>query len=181
MRGYILPPFEQLATPTPEEVKNRAKELYNKLKTVEKVAVSEKRPVVLEVYNEIKASSELLGDDVRDCFESITDEAVVPTNQDTTDFIHNKLLYVLNSVIVPPARRRLPDITDTPVRGGRKRSAISKKFNKCVKSVRKTVKARRGSDKESAAIAICTTSVLHPRKRTIKRYRKGRLVTQRRH
>jgi hypothetical protein len=62
------------------------------------------------------------------------------------------------------------------ISGGRKRSAISTKFNRCVKSV----KARKGSDKESAAIAICTTSVLHTRKRTMKKYRKGRLVTQRR-
>lgn len=51
-------------------------------------------------------------------------------------------------------------------------------FNRCVKSVRKTVKARKGSTKESAAIAICTKSVLQTRGRTMKRYRKGRLVTQ---
>jgi hypothetical protein len=44
--------------------------------------------------------------------------------------------------------------------------------------VRKTVKARKGSTKESAAIAICVTSVLHPRGKTLKRYRTGRLVTQ---
>jgi hypothetical protein len=56
---------------------------------------------------------------------------------------------------------------------------ISGKFNRCVKSVRRTVKARKGSTKESAAIAICTTSVLHTRGRTIKRYRKGKLRTQR--
>lgn len=56
---------------------------------------------------------------------------------------------------------------------------LSRKFDRCVKSVRKTVKARKGSTKESAAIAICTTTVLHPRGRTIKRYRKGTLRTQR--
>ena len=55
-----------------------------------------------------------------------------------------------------------------------------KKFDRCVKAVRKTVKARKGSTKESAAIAICTTTLLHPRGRTIKKYRKGRLSTQRR-
>ena len=60
-----------------------------------------------------------------------------------------------------------------------KRGTVSNKFNRCVKSVRKTVKARKGSSKESAAIAICTTTILHPRKRTLKSYRKGRLVTQR--
>lgn len=53
------------------------------------------------------------------------------------------------------------------------------KFNRCVKKVGKTVKARKGSNKESAAIAICTKSMLHPRGRTIKRYRRGRLTTQR--
>lgn len=53
------------------------------------------------------------------------------------------------------------------------------KFDRCVKSVRRTVKARKGSSKESAAIAICTKTVLHPRGRTLKRYRKGRLTTQR--
>ncbi len=60
------------------------------------------------------------------------------------------------------------------------KTRMSKKFDKCVKSVRKTVKARKGSNKESAAIAICTTSVLHPRGRTLKSYRKGRLMTQKR-
>ena len=57
---------------------------------------------------------------------------------------------------------------------------LSSKFDKCVKGVRRTVKARKGSTKESAAIAICTVSVLHPRGKTLKRYRKGRLTTQRR-
>ena len=55
---------------------------------------------------------------------------------------------------------------------------MATKFDKCVKSVRKTVKARKGSTKESAAIAICTTSVLYPRGRTLKSYRKCKLMTQ---
>jgi hypothetical protein len=62
--------------------------------------------------------------------------------------------------------------------GGRKSRKLGNKFNRCVKSVRQTVKARKGSNKESAAIAICTTSVLYPRGRTIKRYQKKRLITQ---
>jgi hypothetical protein len=65
------------------------------------------------------------------------------------------------------------------VKAGRKPSKLSKKFNRCVKSVRKTVKARKGSNPESAAIAICTTSVLQTRGKTLKRYRKGRVTTQR--
>jgi hypothetical protein len=55
---------------------------------------------------------------------------------------------------------------------------IGEKFNRCVKSVRQTVRARPKSTKESAAIAICTKSVLHTRGLTMKRYRKKRLVTQ---
>ncbi len=58
------------------------------------------------------------------------------------------------------------------------KTRMSKKFDKCVKSVRKTVKARKGSNKESAAIAICTTTLLHRRGRTLKSYRKGKLMTQ---
>lgn len=65
------------------------------------------------------------------------------------------------------------------VKAGRKPSRLTKKFNRCVKSVRKTVKARKGSNQESAAIAICTKSVLQTRGKTLKRYRKGRLTTQR--
>ena len=60
----------------------------------------------------------------------------------------------------------------SPRKGG---SNISSKFDRCIKSVRKTVKAR---NKESAAIGICTKSVLQTRGRTLKRYRKGRLTTQ---
>lgn len=58
------------------------------------------------------------------------------------------------------------------------RTRISKKFNRCVKSVKKTVKARKGSNKESAAIAICTKAVLQKRGRTMKRYTRKRLTTQ---
>lgn len=59
-----------------------------------------------------------------------------------------------------------------------RRTSMRKAFDRCVKSVRKTVKARKGSTKESAAIAICTKSVLQTRGRTLKRYRKGHLKTQ---
>ena len=63
--------------------------------------------------------------------------------------------------------------------GGRKKSRkLGNKFNRCVKSVRQTVRARKGSTKESASIAICTKSVLQTRGKTMKRYRKGRLITQ---
>lgn len=58
------------------------------------------------------------------------------------------------------------------------KTRLSSKFNRCVKSVKKTVRARKGSTKESAAIAICTKSVLQKRGRTMKRYSRKRLITQ---
>jgi hypothetical protein len=64
------------------------------------------------------------------------------------------------------------------VKAGAKSRKLGKKFSRCVKAVRKTVKARKGSTEEGAAIAICTTSVLQTRGRTLKRYRKGKLTTQ---
>jgi len=59
---------------------------------------------------------------------------------------------------------------------------LGKKFCDCVKSVRRTVRARRGQPKESAAIAICTKSVLQTRKKTLRKFscEKGaKLETQR--
>ena len=82
-------------------------------------------------------------------------------------------------VIIPPPLGNA--FAEYDLEGGRRRrKSQTKKFGSCVKAVRKTVKARKGSNPESAAIAICTTTLLHPRGRTIKRYRKGRLLTQRR-
>jgi malate/lactate dehydrogenase len=64
------------------------------------------------------------------------------------------------------------------------REALSRKFTKRVKSVGHRIKPRKGSTSEAAAIAICTKTVLFPRKRTIKRFSvikgKPRLVTQKR-
>ena len=66
--------------------------------------------------------------------------------------------------------------------GGGMRSAA--KFCKCIKSVRKTLKARKGSTKEQGAIAVCVKSVIQKKKgRTLKKFncgKKPRLVTQRR-
>ena len=82
-------------------------------------------------------------------------------------------------VIIPPPLGNA--FAEYDLEGGRRRrKSQAKRFGSCVKAVRKTVKARKGSNPESAAIAICTTTLLHPRGRTIKRYRKGRLLTQRR-
>lgn len=64
------------------------------------------------------------------------------------------------------------------------RETLSRKFTSCVKSVSKRIKPRSGSSSEAAAIAICTKTILFPRKRTIKRFSmvkgKPRLVTQKR-
>jgi ribosomal protein L22 len=53
---------------------------------------------------------------------------------------------------------------------------LADRFCGCVKSVRKTVKLRRGSakgtsGKEQAAIAICVKSVLQSKGRTLKRFK----------
>jgi hypothetical protein len=55
------------------------------------------------------------------------------------------------------------------------KEAIGKRFCRCIKKVRRTVKARVNSgdlkkDKEKAAIAICVKSVLHSKGKTIKRF-----------
>jgi hypothetical protein len=50
------------------------------------------------------------------------------------------------------------------------RETQAKRFCKCIKAVSKTVKVRRGSTKEQAAIAICTKTVLQSRGRTLKRF-----------
>jgi hypothetical protein len=68
-------------------------------------------------------------------------------------------------------------------KGGRKITA--RRFCGCVKKVKRTVLLRKGlaQNKESAAIAICTKSMLQSRGRTLKRVRcRGapRLETQKR-
>lgn len=55
-------------------------------------------------------------------------------------------------------------------------------FCRCIKKVRKTVKLRKGqrrtgTAKESAAIGICTKSVLQTRGKTLKRFRCGKSPT----
>ena len=82
-------------------------------------------------------------------------------------------------VIIPPPLGNA--FAEYDLEGGRRRrKSQTKRFGSCVKAVRKTVRARKGSTAEGAAIAICTTTLLHPRGRTLKRYRKGRLLTQKR-
>jgi len=58
---------------------------------------------------------------------------------------------------------------------------LSAKFCRCIKKVRKTVRVRKGSTREQAAIGICVKSVLHSRGKTVKKFscgKKARLVTQ---
>jgi hypothetical protein len=62
--------------------------------------------------------------------------------------------------------------------GGFRRRSQTARFNRCVKTVKKSIVPRPDSNKESAAIAICTKSVLQTRGRTLKKYRKGRVRTQ---
>ena len=65
----------------------------------------------------------------------------------------------------------------------------TKRFCRCIKKVRKTIKARKGSSKESGAIGVCVKSVLQrklaPTGRTLFKFhcktrkgKKGRVITQ---
>jgi hypothetical protein len=56
-----------------------------------------------------------------------------------------------------------------------KTNTLATKFCRCVKKVRKTIKLRKGqkktsSAKESAAIGVCTKSVLQTRGKTLKKF-----------
>lgn len=60
-----------------------------------------------------------------------------------------------------------------------------RRFCRCIKAVKKTLKLdkKKARTAESAAIAICTKTILFPRGRTIKKLscgKKGRLLTQKR-
>lgn len=68
--------------------------------------------------------------------------------------------------------------------------AQAEKFCRCIKSVKKTVKLRKGQKKtptakEQAAIAICTTTMLQRRGRTLRKFKcrgkKPMLETQAKH
>lgn len=54
------------------------------------------------------------------------------------------------------------------------RKNLSKKFCRCIKQVRNTIKARDSKSKESGAIAICVKSVLGSRGRTLRKFRCGK-------
>ena len=57
---------------------------------------------------------------------------------------------------------------------GHSRKRLAEKFCRCIKSVRKTVKARGSAGKESAAIAICNRSVLGRKGRTLRKFKCGK-------
>uniref|UniRef100_A0A6C0KVD2 Uncharacterized protein n=1 Tax=viral metagenome TaxID=1070528 RepID=A0A6C0KVD2_9ZZZZ len=63
------------------------------------------------------------------------------------------------------------------------RESQSARFCGCIKQVRKSIKARRGSSKEQGAIAVCTKAILQSRGRTLKKFKcngKPRVQTQNR-
>lgn len=85
----------------------------------------------------------------------------------------------------PPVRRNIPRlILPAQARGGaRAAKSTAKKLCKCIKSVRKTIKARPGISKEKGAIAICVKSVVQKKRSTLKKFKCGKkpsLITQRR-
>jgi len=63
------------------------------------------------------------------------------------------------------------------------KESLTRRFCRCIKKVRKTLKARKGSSKESGAIAVCVTSVIQgkTKKRTLKKFHckeTPRVITQ---
>lgn len=79
----------------------------------------------------------------------------------------------------PPPKMKLA-LPPAALKGGRKR-LTAETFCTCIKSVKKTLKQRPGITKEKGAIAVCVSSMLHRRRKTIKNFkcgRKPRLVTQ---
>jgi hypothetical protein len=66
----------------------------------------------------------------------------------------------------------------------KQRNSVSRKFCRCIKKVRKTIKARPATKrgKESAAIGVCVRSVLGSRGKTLYKFtcrgRKPRVITQ---
>ena len=54
------------------------------------------------------------------------------------------------------------------------RRLTAKRFCRCVTSVRKTLRPRKGSTKEQGAIGVCVKSMLHTRKKTIRNFKCGK-------
>ena len=124
--------------------------------------------------------------DLEEFLRQVRPEGEARENPRAIAAIYNYLVEVVSNRAARPAPVIIPPplgnaFAEFDLEGGRRRrKSQTKRFGSCVKAVRKTVKARKGSSAEGAAIAICTTTLLHPRGRTIKRYRKGRLLTQKR-
>ena len=57
---------------------------------------------------------------------------------------------------------------------------LTKDFCKCIKSVRRSIKPRKGQLKEQAAIAVCVKSVLGSRNMTLRKFscKKKKLTTR---
>ena len=95
-------------------------------------------------------------------------------------------LYEFDTSIPFPSYAEADELGERYVRsirtgGARKRKTLRNKFCKCIKSVKKTLKARKGSTKERGAIAVCVKSVLQTRGRTMKKFKCGKkpmLMTQ---
>jgi hypothetical protein len=83
----------------------------------------------------------------------------------------------------PQLRRNVPRLVLPRQAQGRGGARTAKKLCTCIKSVRKTIKARPGISKEKGAIAICVKSVVQTKRRTLKKFKCGkkpRLITQKR-
>lgn len=130
------------------------------------------------LWDELKAR--LPGAKAREEQARAANAAADAANADANPYGTPKYATLPSARSAPPSPSSSAFVTGRPAFSfAGRRKTLRKAFDRCVKSVRKTVKTRKGSTKESAAIAICTKSVLQTRGRTLKRYRKGRLTTQR--
>lgn len=144
-----------------EKVNESRKPATKKMEEAETLAETKGSFLSRDDQSKLKGAFALALDQL---FEPRT-QGVDPTDGDIVAVAFRKAFAILKNPKLAP-----------PKPGGTR--AYRKKFDRCVKTVRKSVKARPGSTKESAAIAICTKSVLQTRGRTMKRYKKGNLVTQ---
>jgi hypothetical protein len=143
-----------------EKVKESTKSASNKMEEAEALAETKGSILSRDEQSKLKGVFTLALDEL---FQPRGPQD--PTDGDIVAVAFRKAFAILKNPELEPSKP-----------GGTR--AYRKKFDRCVKTVRKSVKPRRGSTKESAAIAICTKSVLQTRGRTMKRYKKGKLVTQ---
>jgi hypothetical protein len=179
------------------------RELYRKLRDIPDEG-QERYDIAKEVTNQIVTSRVVLPEKAKAKVETAKGLFAIPYREDIAKGENLKttieeLKEVLRTIYSMTVHRTTEDemadeseLYETPGfsnlpyfgrSGGMKRKSQTARFCRCIKSVRKTLKARKGSTKEQGAIAVCVKSVLHTKGKTIKKFKCGkkmRVVTQKR-